>query len=472
MGSILSDASRTAVERDWQPEAKTADVEAAHALDIAQRDGRDRLQSSRAVTRKATVRKRGRVTSNTYTTASAPDLLRYCRTAVGRAAPMLTREQQEDATSELVMAVARRDGWTPPRRRLQGYWLTMQARAVCRDYVARLRHEAADGADLAEEDADTGASVLATSHASIAPVAALDADADLTADALALNRDGAAVVAAALSGYGSAVELAAGLGIGHDAARQRLSRGRAAIRAQYPDPDALVEALAGALADADDGAPVAADAKARPHCPMAGADVWRGGRVVKRGTAGVGSMWAALRPTNAAPVDGRSRVALSAEQRTARSLLEAVGDTTPAPRPSAGWKLAPEVWASGSVERTEEGATVVRERSHDAPTAVERFRDGVTTGAAWCVLRWIDYAETRAPRQSDDAPRTAPRSKRAPLSPVDAPRPTVRPFPCGVIGTQYGRHTRRPYVTAQRTGRPADVLASIALLEAAAERQR
>ncbi|MDQ1584553.1 MAG: hypothetical protein QOF36_2607 [Microbacteriaceae bacterium] len=223
------------------------------------------------------------------------ELLTACGRAVAVACRSLSHDEREDLTAHLAETIARKAGaltaaahvrgdertphdWTPPRRLIAHSYLTRRAAHLWARERERLIAGRADarpsmldqsrqagalslnpGGTLESEDpdTDTGASsrsILAAAadlagHPAPAPE---NVDVARTCEALGVSATAADAVRAALSGWGSALDLARALNVSHASARKRLQRGRDAVRARYPDPAALLAALGDALADAPD----------------------------------------------------------------------------------------------------------------------------------------------------------------------------------------------------------------------------
>jgi hypothetical protein len=211
------------------------------------------------------------------------ELLTACRRAVDVACRALSHDEREDLTATLAEKVARKAGtdgapdWTPPRRLIAHTYLTRRAAHLWARERERLIAGRADARpstlDMArmpaalslnvngtleaeEEDAPghAPASILAAvatlaGHPAPAPE---NVDAGAVCAALGVSATAADAIRAALSGWGSALDLARALNVSHAVARKRLQRGRDAVRRAYPDPAALLAALGDALADAPD----------------------------------------------------------------------------------------------------------------------------------------------------------------------------------------------------------------------------
>jgi hypothetical protein len=220
------------------------------------------------------------------------ELLTACTRAVAAACRALSHDEREDMAAALAEAVARKAGaqsapahvrgderapldWTPPRRMIAHGYLTRRAAYLWTDHRRRLiagradaRSSVLDQSRLAEahwlgcdgtlegEEARPSdsrsilaAAATAAGHPAPAPE---NVDAPAVCAALGVSATAADAIRAAMSGWGSALDLARALDVSHESARARLSRGRAAIRRAYPDPRTLLAALGDALADAPD----------------------------------------------------------------------------------------------------------------------------------------------------------------------------------------------------------------------------
>lgn len=240
--SVLAEA--VAVERNRRAETRPSDVEAAHVADE-------------------------QVTER--------DLLNACRRAVDVACRRLSHDEREDMTSELVAAVASKHGWTPARRTIRHGYLTRRAAYLWARQRERLIAGRSDALpSVLDETRQRGAVPMSTEGmpdaadhdrpgaparsllavaadmAGHPPVAAENVDVPNVTAALGLTATAADKVRAALSGWGSALDLARALNVSHASARKRLQRGGDAIRARYPDPAAFLDALGATLADAPD----------------------------------------------------------------------------------------------------------------------------------------------------------------------------------------------------------------------------
>lgn len=209
--SVLAESLKTrpAADPTWRPEAKAADLEAA-------RDS-DRPVATR-------------------------ELLARCKRAAADVIPRATVQEREDLSADLAEWIARHcETWNPPRRLVRRSYLRWKA-ADLADSRTGWRDQANRRETVGLPAVDPDGSILA--QADPTEPGPVDADAEWLVDALELDPDMSAAVVAILSGYGSALELAAGLGISHQAAMKRVSRGRAKLREAFPNPTALRKALA------------------------------------------------------------------------------------------------------------------------------------------------------------------------------------------------------------------------------------
>lgn len=241
------------------------------------------------------------------------DLLNASRRAVDAACRKLSHDEREDLASTLAEVIARKAAtltavshvrgdervthdWCPPRRLVAHSYLTRRAAYLWARERERLiagrsdarpstldqsrmpgAHSLNVNGTLESDDPDArdgvgtrsilAAAATQAGHPAPAPE---NVDAPAVTAALGVSATAADAVRAALSGWGSALDLARALNIAHDAARARLTRGRAAIRRAYPDPDALLVALGEVLADAPD--PERQAERVRLDAPTMGSD--------------------------------------------------------------------------------------------------------------------------------------------------------------------------------------------------------
>lgn len=174
--------------------------------------------------------------------------------AVRTAFPDLSPDERDDLTQETAIKCARYRGWEPQASRVSVEYLQLIAASNRRDLkrwqdVQDSRSERLD----ARQDADLGDDSPAPENRHDALQTwlgdnAKPTDATYGEIAAALGcpatSPAADAVMAAISGYGSAVDLAAARGYSVSYAENRLSRGRKWLRERYPTAGQLVDALA------------------------------------------------------------------------------------------------------------------------------------------------------------------------------------------------------------------------------------
>lgn len=195
--------------------------------------------------------------------------------AVERATPSATDDERSDALSYCLYRVIAAHGPEPLSVDIAPRWLERLASGRVlneRTRAARFAQLAEDRATDDEHDqehqqerrniagrnvwADMGAAAL-DADGGAGALRAVEVSADALADALqrvtrrAVHPSSRAALGAALNGYRSGAELAAALGLSPGTARKRLHDGRAKLRADYPTPDQLADALALAMSTLD-----------------------------------------------------------------------------------------------------------------------------------------------------------------------------------------------------------------------------
>lgn len=227
----------TAVElhtADTAAAAKRAKVERTAADIAAARTADDRLETSQLVHR--------------------------CEWIVGQLRG-LDPDTADDLTADLLAYAGERFGWTPRKGEVTGEFLRLWAVGMLRDrYTDRIGRSGLRGLDTAAADTDTDSEsrgVLAEAEARAGALQVTPAPDPAAADiaaALDLTDAEADALAAALSGWGSAMDAANVWGCSYAAARKRLQRGRDALRRRYPAARDLAAAVAEAIAELPDPA--------------------------------------------------------------------------------------------------------------------------------------------------------------------------------------------------------------------------